>query len=314
MERSNNDWYIIINPEAGSKKTQEDWPGIRAMLQQSGFGFESVFTERMLHATQLAIDAIVNKGYRKIIAVGGDGTLNEVVNGIFNQKTVKVDDILLGIISVGTGNDWGRMYSMPNSYKEQIEVLRKMNVFKQDVGVVRYDHHGKRKLHYFINIAGIGYDALVAKKSNIAKQKGATGVITYMINLLLGLFQYNFNSLTIEREGSTIFSGKIFSVSVGICKYNGGGIMQLPDAVPDDGLFDVTIIRKVSKLKVIRNITRLYDGSFTKIKEVEQYTGKQFTLTGIPVESVYLETDGESLGNSPLEFSIIKQGINIIIK
>lgn len=307
-------WYVIVNPHAGSKKTQEDWPKIKSLLTNKGIQFESVFTEYILHATKLTIKAITEKGYRRIISVGGDGTLNEIVNGVFTQTIVNPLDITVGVISVGTGNDWGRMYDLPSTYDEQIDIIKTGKIFKQDVGKVSYFDHGSKKDHFFINIAGIGYDALVAKKTNVAKQKGASGVLTYMISLVGGLFQYNFNNVVIEKEGKRLFSGKIFSVSVGICKYNGGGIMQLPNAISDDGLFDMTIIRKVSKFKVVRNITKLYDGTFTKIKEVEMHTGKQFTITGIPKESVFLETDGESLGNSPLVFNILEKSIAVIVK
>lgn len=309
----NKDWYVIVNPHAGSKKTQDDWPKIRQHLIENDFSIECVFTEYQYHATELAKAAVVDSGYRKIIVVGGDGTLNEVINGVFNQESVLPTDITIGVISVGTGNDWGRMYNMPSEYVEQIEVIKKNNTYLQDVGKVSYLHHDKEKVHYFMNIAGMGFDALVAKKSNIAKQKGASGILTYMISLLAGLFQFNYNYIEIEREGEQIFSGKVFTMSIGICKFNGGGMMQLPYAISNDGLFDVTVIRKVSRLKVIRNIKNLYDGSFVKIKEVETFTGKEFKITAVPQKSVFLETDGESLGNSPLYFNILPLAVKVII-
>lgn len=313
-EDSRNRWFVVVNPKAGSKKTQADWPLIKKLLRKAGFVFESKFTEHQYHATQLATDAIVNKGFRKIIVVGGDGTLNEVVVGIFNQKEVKTTDISVGVISVGTGNDWGRMYNMPAKYEDQISIIKKNNEYLHDIGEVKYLHHDKEKVHYFINIAGMGFDALVAKKSNIAKQNGASGIITYLINLVTGLFQFSYNYVEIEQSGNKIFSGKIFSMSIGICKFNGGGMMQLPNAISNDGLFDVTVIRKVSRLKVIRNIKNLYDGSFIKIKEVETFTGNEFKINAIPQKSVFLETDGESLGNSPLYFSILPRSLKVIIK
>lgn len=310
----NTRWYVVVNPHAGSKKTQEDWPEIRKLLKENGFEFTSIFTEYQYHATELTKKAILEDGFRKFIVIGGDGTLNEVINGVFKQEDIPTTDIIVSVISVGTGNDWGRMYNMPSSYKKQIEVIKKEKTFLQDIGKVNYLHHGKRKTHYFINIAGIGFDALVAKKTNIAKQKGASGILTYITSLITGLFQYDFNYVKIESEGKEIFSGKVFSVSIGICKYNGGGIMQLPNAIPDDGLFDITAIRKVSKFKVIRNLVNMYDGSFIKIKEVETFTGKEFRFTGVPENSIYLETDGESLGNSPLDFKILKKKAKMIIK
>ncbi len=307
-------WYVIVNPHAGSKKTQADWPDIRKMLISEGLDIECVFTEHQHHATELAKKAVQDDGFKKIIVVGGDGTLNEILNGIFHQNRYKHTDIVIGVISVGTGNDWGRMYDMPQDYLEQIKIIKANKTYLQDVGKVSYFHHGKEETHYFMNIAGMGFDALVAKKTNIAKQKGAGGVLTYLLNLLAGLFQFSHNFVKIEKEGNPLFSGKVFSMSIGICSYNGGGMMQLPFAISNDGLFDVTLIKKTSRLKVVRNIKNLYDGSFVKMKEVETYTGKQFTITAVPQKSVFLETDGESLGHSPLNFSLIPLALKVIIK
>jgi len=310
----NTHWYVIINPHAGSKKTQADWPVIRKLLEAEGLNIECVFTEHQYHATELAKNAIQANGFLKIIVVGGDGTLNEVLNGVFLQDKYKPTDIKIGVISVGTGNDWGRMYGMPHDYLEQIKIIKRSKTFLQDVGKVSYYHHSKEKVHYFMNIAGMGFDALVAKKTNIAKQKGAGGVFTYLFNLLAGLFQFSHNYLEIDREGERIFSGNVFSMSIGICSYNGGGMMQLPYAISDDGLFDVTLIKKTTRLKVVRNIKNLYDGSFVKMKEVETYTGEQFTISAVPQKSVFLETDGESLGHSPLNFTLLPLAIKVIIK
>jgi len=312
-QNQNTRWYVLINPQAGSKKTQEDWPRIRKLMEVQKIKMECVFTEHQYHATELVKNAIQNDGFTKIIAVGGDGTLNEVLNGIFLQTKFKQTDITLGVITVGTGNDWGRMYGMPQDYKDQIDIIIQNHTFLQDVGKVSYFHQNAEHTHYFMNIAGMGFDALVAKKTNIAKQKGAGGTLTYLINLLSGLFQFSYNNIEIDKEGERIFSGKVFSMSIGICKYNGGGMMQLPFAKPDDGLFDVTIIKKASRLKVVRNIKNLYDGSFVNMKEVETFTGNQFTITAIPQKSVFLETDGESLGHSPLYFTLLPLAVNVII-
>lgn len=275
---------------------------------------ECVFTERQYHATELVKDAIQDKGFTKIIVVGGDGTLNEALNGVFLQDKLKPTDVSIGVVSVGTGNDWGKMYDMPHDYLGQIKIIKRNNTFLQDVGKVSYYHHNAEKVHYFMNIAGMGYDALVAKKTNVAKQKGASGTFTYMFNLLTGLFQFSYNNIEIDKEGERIFSGKVFSMSIGICKYNGGGMMQLPFAIPDDGLFDVTVVKKTSRMKVVRSIKNLYDGSFVKMKEVETFTGRQFTVTSTSQKSIFLEADGESLGHSPLDFTLLPLAVKVIVK
>lgn len=307
-------WYIIINPEAGSKKTQADWPVIKKLLEGHDFDMECVITKHQYHATELVRNAIQDLGYSKIISIGGDGTINEVINGVFLQDRLKPTDVTVGVISVGTGNDWIRMYNIPQDYNEQIKVIKKNSTFLQDVGEVSYFHNDAEKVHYFINIAGMGFDAFIAKKTNIAKQKGSGGTFTYLYNLVIGLFQFSYNYIEIDKEGENIFSGNVFSISIGICKYNGGGMMPLPFAIPDDGLFDITFIKKTSRFTIVRNIKNFYDGSFINMKEVTTNTGKQFTITAIPQKSVFLETDGETLGHSPLFFKLLPRAAKFIIK
>lgn len=102
-------------------------------------------------------------------------------------------------------------------------------------------------------------------------------------------------------------------MSLGICKYNGGGMMQLPNAIANDGIFDMTIIKKTTKLRIIRNVKNLYDGTFLKLPEVVTFKGRSISIVSKPRNSVYLETDGESLGYSPLEFMIIPGSIKVIV-
>ncbi len=314
MEIKKDSWLVIVNPHAGSKKCERDWPKIRKLLEDAEFEMHCVFSEYPYHAIQIAKERIEKEGYNKIIVVGGDGTLNEVVNGVFKQKRYKTTDVAVGMITVGTGNDWGRMYEMPESYKKQVKLLKKGHTFLQDVGEVKYRFSVEKEKRYFVNIAGMGYDALVTKKTNIKKQKGKGGALSYLISLVSGLFQYKNVYLNIEADGKNIFSGKVFTMSIGNCKYNGGGMMQLPDAIPDDGLFDVMVIRKTTKYRIVTNIKNLYDGSFVNMPEVEQYRGKKITIISRPANKLNLETDGESLGHSPLDFKIISKAVRLIVR
>jgi YegS/Rv2252/BmrU family lipid kinase len=260
------------------------------------------------------VEFIQKHGFRQIVVVGGDGTLNEVVNGLFRQNICQPSDILLGLISVGTGNDWGRMYEIPASYKKQVRMLQKRHTILQDAGQASYRLSGEVENRYFVNVAGMGYDALVAEKTNAAKQKGKGGTITYLLNLISGLFQYRSIHLEISVDGKVAFTGKVFSLSIGICKYNGGGMMQLPDAIPDDGQLDMTIIRQITRYRVVTNLKYLYDGTFVNLPEVNQYRGKVITITSKPAHRLYLETDGESLGHSPLVLKVIPKAVRLIVR
>lgn len=307
-------WLVVVNLHAGSKKCMNDWPKIQKYLEAASFNMHIVFSERKFHAMQLVHELVDTEGFSKIIVVGGDGTLNEVVNGIFKQKRFKTSEISIGMITVGTGNDWARMYEMPESYKKQVKLIENGYTFLQDVGQVQYLYSDDTEKRYFINIAGMGYDALVAQKTNLMKERGKGGPVAYLVNLISGLFQYKSLFLTIVADGKQVFSGKVFSMSIGICKYNGGGMMQLPKAIPDDGLFDIMILRKTNKYRIVTNIKNLYDGSFLSMPEVSYYNGKNVTINSKPEKRLYLETDGESLGHSPLNFEIIPKSIRLVVR
>ncbi len=305
-------WLVVVNPNAGRRKVERDWKEISSLLMDEGFDFDHFMTEGKLHAIQIAKENI-EKGYKKIIVVGGDGTLNEVVNGVFLQKRFPAKDILLGIVTIGTGNDWGRMYKIPAKYKKAVKVLKKGKTIIQDAGYVDYHLNKTINRRYFINMAGMGYDALVAQKTNRMKEKGKGGPFAYFYNLITGLYQYKNTFLEITINDKKVFEGNIFSMSLGICKYNGGGMMQLPFAIPDDGIFDVTIVKKTTKFRVLRNIKNLYDGTFTDLPEVELFKGRKISIVSRPENSISLETDGESLGHSPLNFNIIPRCIQLIV-
>ena len=302
-------WLIIVNPNAGVKKGGKDWPLISRLLNSAGLSHLCVLTEHRDHANQLAYE-FIEEGYRNIVVVGGDGTLNEVVNGIFLQKHVSPSAITLGMIPVGTGNDWCRTFGIPFDYKDAIGILKNGKTFLQDVGQISYFKNQDPIQRHFINIAGMGYDALVAKKTNISKEKGRGGPLTYLFFVFSSLFQYKFIEAVIEIDNQQVFKGEMFSMNVGICKYNGGGMMQVPAAIQDDGLFDVTLIKKAPKWMVIRHASKLYDGTLVKLPIVETYRGKSIRIRSIG--KIYLEADGESLGHSPFVYEILKQSLKVV--
>lgn len=305
-------WLVVVNPNAGSRKGEKDWPKIQELLSAHGFTFHAVFTESRNHAIALTSSAIA-EGYRNIIVIGGDGTLNEVVNGAFGQDACAAADIAIGMIPVGTGNDWGRMYGLPKKYKKAIKVIKKAYLIKQDAGFVSYHDNKGEHERYFINMSGMGYDALVAMKTNSMKDRGRGGKLAYLTNIFTGLFQYKYTHFNIGVDGKEVFSGRVLSMNLGICKYNGGGLMQVPDAIPDDGLLDITVIKATSKFNIVKHVAKLYDGSFTKLKFVNTYRGEKCTIISKPRGSVFLEADGESLGHSPLHFSVLHQALTFIV-
>lgn len=302
------DWLVIVNPNAGHGKGEKDWSRISALLTKYEISYQARFTEARRHAMLITREGIKN-GFRKIIVVGGDGTMNEVVNGAFAQKFCPSTQITLGMITVGTGNDWGKLFGIPVKYEPAIQILREGKSRLQDAGIVYYFHGTSRQKRYFINIAGLGFDAVVVKHTNIQKDRGHKGKALYMLNLLRCLFLYRHTYTAVEIDGVKI-EGDVFTISIGIGRFSGGGMMQTPNAVPDDGLFDVTIIKKIKKGDIILSLRKLYDGTILSHPKIEGYTGRDILIDSDPL--IHVEADGESLGHSPIEFRMLPKSINII--
>lgn len=303
-----DEWLCIINPNAGVGLGGREWYIIENVLRSYQLKFHPVFTEAKGHAIRIAEKGI-NDGFRNIIVVGGDGTMNEVINGCFHQNTCPTSDLNLSMITVGTGNDWGRMFRIPTNYQDAVKVILEKKTCLQDTGVAYYHSNGKTDKRYFINIAGLGFDALVARRTNRQKEKGRGGKAIYLWSLLISLLSYKHTRAQIEINGQKI-NHKVFTLSLGIGRYSGGGMMQTPEALPDDGLFDITVIKKLSKAEVVRSLKLLYNGLILKHPKVEGYKGKDISIESEPL--MHLELDGESLGHSPIKFEIIPRSINVV--
>ncbi|MEZ5070590.1 MAG: diacylglycerol kinase family lipid kinase [Bacteroidales bacterium] len=306
MNRSH--WIAIVNLTAGSGKTRNDWPLIEGLLHKHNIPFLPFFTHRRLHASLIAREKI-EEGYSRIIVVGGDGTMNEVINGLFHQKRIHTAEVMLGMISVGTGNDWARMFRIPTDYEEAVKTILKQKTFIQDAGLVSYRRNGKEWQRYFINIAGLGFGARVVERTNRMKDRGKSGALLYYYSIFYSLLRYRSLRADVEIDG-TRYDRRIFSLNVGIGKYNGGGMIQVPHAVADDGLYSVTLIKRMGRLNVLANLKRLYDGRITEHSRVETYLASSVRIDS--KHPLHVETDGESLGMVPARFQIIPRSVRVI--
>ena len=303
-------WFVIVNPTSGGGKGLGDFPKISHLLRENCIDHDPAFTEHRYHATELTVEA-VNRGYRKIIVVGGDGTLNEVVNGLFIQKQVAPTEILLAVVAVGTGNDWVRTFGIPRNYSSAIRAIKEGRSFLQDVGKVTYTESQYEQTRYLANVAGLGFDAYVIQIFNHLKMKGLKGKWLYLYSVLRGYFSSKPVGATIELDGKVIYNRLLFSLAVGICRYNGGGIQQLPRAVANDGLLDLTIIRPIHWWHVVFRIRKLFNGEIYSIGHTHHAQGKVVKITSAP--TMPLETDGELLGGTPVTIEVVPKAIQIIV-
>ena len=314
MTETNTKWLVVVNPKASVGKAEKDWPFIKQLLINEGIVFDDILTEYPRHAIEIVHDAIVERGYRKIISVGGDGTNNEVVNGIFTQNVVPTTEITMAVIPIGTGNDWRRTFDMPLEYDKVIKIIKAGHTFAHDIGKLTYYNDGDSKIRFFLNAAGTGLDEMVCHSTNTMKQQGKNGTIRYLISLVKCILTYKITHIQLTIDDDLVFDDYILNLSIGNGRFNGGGMMTMPKAIPNDGLFDVTVVKKVSIFKFAANVKNLYDGTFIdKINEVKTFSGKRIRIVSIPPHSLKVETEGENLNNSPFDFEMLQQSINMVV-
>lgn len=303
-------WFVIVNPVSGSGRGLADLPLISKLLRDNGIQHDSVFSEHKHHAAELTVSAI-ESGYRHIIVVGGDGTLHEVVNGLFIQRSVHPSEVAIAVISTGTGNDWIRMYGIPTRYSEAIRAIKEGYTFLQDVAEVDYEESKYRQTRYMANVAGLGFDAKVIERTLTSKAKGYLGRGGYMWCLVRSFFSHKATGVKIWVDDRLVFNDLLFSIAIGVGRYNGGGIQQLPAAVADDGLLDVTMIRPVHWWHVVFRIRRLFNGTIYSIGHVKHLQGRKIRIESSP--ETPLEIDGELYGGTPVELRVKHRVVRVIV-
>lgn len=308
-------WIVIINPLARGGLSSELWPAISNQLVKEDIDFDCAFTTHKYHAISLGMQYIA-AGYRKFIVVGGDGTIHEVVNAIFYQTEVPSTDITLAVIPIGSGNDFIKVYDIPNDYQDAISIIADPRPILTDVGKVTFHELGVERARYIANVAGIGLDASVVKYYEHLCEKGhlRTGRL-YMVCLIRTFLFYVNKMLSITVDGTQVFKGPLITGNVGIGRYIGGGMLALPLSVPDDGLFDLTLVPKVSKFKMARKIQSFTKGRGYVEKFAQHVRGKSVTITANNVRGGggFLEIDGESMGTPPYTFTILPHSLKLLV-
>lgn len=305
-----NKFLVVVNPNSGAGKAGKDWEKIKTKLTNAGFDFDVAISQAHRHSITQVKEAI-EKGIRHIIVVGGDGTLHHVANGIMLQKTVSSSDIKIGMISIGTGNDWIRHFEVPKSYDEAIQIIKNGKTAIQDLGKISYTEKNETLEEYFMNFAGLGFDAFVVERTAHLKKYGQAA---YLMGLLQNVIKYKGQKLKVEVDGKVVAEDDMFMVIAGIGKYGGGGMMICPNADINDGLFDVNIIRSLSLMEVAMEVANLFNGKYIKHKKVSSVRGKQVKVTVLEnQEGVKTEADGELFGTGPFQMDIIENAMQVFV-
>ncbi|MGG8495894.1 diacylglycerol/lipid kinase family protein [Tenacibaculum sp. TC6] len=298
-------WFVIVNPKAGNGNFNKQWEKIKQLLNTYDLNYLYALTTHHKHEITLVHNAI-QQGYSHFISVGGDGTLHHIVNGIMTQKIIPTHQITVGVIPLGTGNDWIKTYSIEQNIELAIQLIKNQNTIYQDIGYLELEN----TTTYFNNVAGIGYDGYVVNKLNKLKRFGS---IAYLLSGISGLIMYKKSEFTIKVNNKTIKT-KCLMTLFGICKYSAGG-MQLTDyKSSEDGLFDITIAKNLSFKDLIFNLKKLYNGLIVNHKKVETLLADTLLITPeLSSDKVYIQADGELIGHGSVKASIHKRAIQFII-
>lgn len=301
------DMFVIVNPASGGGKTGRRWPGLDARMRAEGGRFDVELTREPGHAEHLARAAALG-GAKTILVVGGDGTLNEVVNGLIVDDR-PIGDCTLGILPVGTGSDFARALNLPRDpLAAAMYILRRAQPGVLDVGRIDCVRGGRQVTRYFANVAGLGFDGEVADRVNRAGKGG--GAIAYQVVLLRSLGAYRNKHVTLKLDGQTI-AGVMNSVVVANARYFGGGMFIAPNARWDDGRFDVILLGDFGRLEVVANMPRLYRGTHLTHPKVSELHGRELVVES--QERMFLQAEGELIGEAPARFRLLPKSLKILL-
>jgi len=302
---------FIVNPHAGNGSTGKEWPKIGNRAGDFVGPFETCLTGGPGDATRMTREHLLN-GADRIICVGGDGTLNEAVNGFFDGDRPIKEDAVLGFLPNGTGCDFSRTMPIPAGLEASLGTIREDHIHTIDLGHIRFrDHQGNTDARYFHNIASFGLGGEVVDRVN-RTSKACGPFLTFIWGTLVSLFAYEKKRVSIRLDGEEEQAVDVLNIAIANGRYHGGGMLVAPDALTDDGLFHVTIIRAMSLPLVFWHLPKLYLGGIKNIRQVTIQPGKR--VTAASKQRVLLDIDGEQPGTLPAELSIVSGAIKMIMR
>ncbi|MFP4642606.1 MAG: diacylglycerol/lipid kinase family protein [Dehalococcoidia bacterium] len=295
---------VIVNPVSGGGITGKTWPQIMELLKTIGLSFEYEFTEARGHATELAKSA-VKKGYELVVSVGGDGTMNEIVNGLHDAGGLA--NTMLGIINTGTGCDYVRTIGIPRSYKEACQRLINPRKLVADLGIMDFMSNRQMVSRLFVNFAGLGVDAEIVRATT-QKFKSLGSTLSYLMGLLVTLLSYRNKDISITVDGESK-QARVCEVLMCNGRYGGGGMLTAPNADLTDGLLDVLTVGDLSRPGILRSLHRIYKGTHLTHPRVTMQRGKEIEIQSS--QQMLLQADGELVGEAPARFHVLPAALTV---
>ena len=296
---------MVVNPASANGHTARQWPEIARRAAALGIKADVRLTEGPGHAVELARDA-ADGGAPLVIAVGGDGTVSEVVNGLMQARSPSE----LAVVCRGSGCDFIRTFGIPKDTDRALAIAVGGTSRPLDVGRVEFTgHDGAPAQRHFANVASAGMTGIAADRVNRSgKPLGATAAFAWAaVATFVG---YRNSPFTVEIDGETtrLVSNNVI---VANCRYFAGGMKILPDADPGDGLLDVLVWGDVSKLDLATNLHKLYRG--THVTHPKARIVRATTVTVTPDVPLPIEVDGEGPGITPATFTVVPSAIRLLV-
>jgi YegS/Rv2252/BmrU family lipid kinase len=292
---------FLVNPASDNGATGKRWPELAHRAARLGLSGETLFSERPGHLIELAASA-VDRGATLVVAVGGDGTLNEVVNGIAQK------DVDLATIPLGTGMDFVRTYGIPTKFDDAVRVALDGETRTIDAGRVRYRTWGGDEAErWFANVGSVGMSGAVAQRAN-GMSKALGGKATFFYALTRVFLEWENTDVTVKLDDGER-RGRMHDVIVANGVWHGGGMMLAPEARPDDGLFDVVFIGDVSKVDFLTTAPKIYKGKHVAHPKVEVVRSAHVDVDA--AEHLPIEVEGEQVGTTPAAFEVVPGALRV---
>ena len=307
--------FVVVNPHSGNGRTGRDWKTIEPALASAFPRMSVAFTQARREATLLVRNAL-REGHHEIIAVGGDGTINEAVNGFFDASGPVSPDAVFGYVTSGTGGDFRKSFGVEAGAEAAIARLRNASVRAIDVGRLScLSRSGEPLVRYFANIASFGLSGAVVDSVNrarIAKLLG--GAFAFAFHSAVDMLTYSNRVVRIIVDNTYDEIASVSTVAVANGQYFGGGMRVAPSALTDDGAFDIVILGGAPKSQMLSDMKLIYTGEHIEKPNVRVLRGRK--VVAVPVaetrgRAVLIETDGESAGRLPATFEILPRALNL---
>jgi len=301
--------FLIVNPRSAAGRTGRHFDRIAGAVRRAIGDFECAFTRERGDGARLAREA-VNAGGKLVVAVGGDGTASEVVDGLTSVRSTRDPDPLFGFVPRGTGGDLRRTLGLPQDLDEAARVLASRNALVCDLGRIELvGHEGNPQVRHFVNVAGFGIAGVVSGEVNRGLKLGS-GKLSFMLASAKALIRWSDRRVRWRADGGPWREEAITSLSVCNGRYFGGGMKVAPDAQIDDGLFDVVVWSGLGLADFLTKKKMLYDGTHVTLPNTRVLRARTVEAEAVGDE-VLIDVDGEQPGRLPARIEILPAALRV---